>query len=155
MSDYRWAKVLEYKLLCQANHGLFPHLCLVFRLDLNLGHIFACGKSGHWCVSCLTTAQQNTSTKRLEDRHSSGVVLSSVSIEVSSLSLQPQLDSATDLDPSVAACADSFMLDSFKDSDSLAVDLTYSSICGRLRKIVDFWCSFEVLQFILKAIVQG
>ena len=38
-SDYRWAKVLEYKLLCQANHGLFPHLCLVFRLDLNLGHI--------------------------------------------------------------------------------------------------------------------
>ena len=38
-SGYRWAKVLEYKLLCQANHGLFPHLCLVFRFDLNLGHI--------------------------------------------------------------------------------------------------------------------
>ena len=71
------------------------------------------------------------------------------------MSLQPQLDSATDLDPSVAACADSFMLDPFKDPDSLAVDLTYSSIRGRLRKIVDFWCSFEVLQFILKAIVQG
>ena len=69
--------------------------------------------------------------------------------------MQPQLDSATDLDPSVAACADSFMLDSFKDSDCLAVDLTYSFICGGLRKIVDFWCAFEVLQFILKAIVQG
>ena len=39
------------------------------------------------------------------------------------------------------------MLDSFKDADSWAVDLTYSSVHGRL--------TLEVLQFISNVIVQG
>ena len=92
-------------------------------------------------------AQQNPSTKWLEDRHNSGVVLSSSSIEVITLPVQAELDSATNSDPSIAACADFFMLDSFKDADSWAVDLTYSSVHGRL--------TLEVLQFISNAIMQG
>ena len=52
-------------------------------------------------------------TKWPEDRHNSGVVLSSVNIEASSLPSQSELGSAIDSDPSVAACADSFLLDSF------------------------------------------
>ena len=100
-------------------------------------------------------AQQNPSTKWLEDRHNSGVFLSSGSIEVITLPLQAELDSATNSDPSIAAYADFFMLDSFKDSDSWAVDLTYSSIHGRLRKFVDFWHTLEVLQFISNVIMQG
>ena len=92
-------------------------------------------------------AQQNPSTKWLEDRHNSGVVLSSSSIEVITLPVQAELDSATNSDPSIAACADFFMLDSFKDADSWAVDLTYSSVHGRL--------TLEVLQFISNVIMQG
>ena len=59
-------------------------------------------------------AQQNPSTKWLEDRHNSGVVLSSGSIEVITLPVQAELDSAINSDPSIATCADFFMLDSFK-----------------------------------------
>ena len=55
-------------------------------------------------------AQQNTSTKWLEDRLNSGVVLSSGSIEVITLPLQAELDSAIDLDPNIAACADFFII---------------------------------------------
>ena len=51
-------------------------------------------------------------TKWLEDRYNSGVVLSFVNIEASSLPSQSELGSAIDSDPSVAACADSFLLDS-------------------------------------------
>ena len=47
------------------------------------------------------------------------------------------------------------MLDSFKDSGSLAVDSTYSSVRGRLRKFVDFWRTLEVSQFVLNIIMQG
>ena len=68
---------------------------------------------------------------------------------------QSELGSAIDSDPSVAACADSFLLDSFKDSGSLAVDLSYSSVRGRLRKFVDFWRTLEVSQFVLNVIMQG
>ena len=69
--------------------------------------------------------------------------------------MQAELDSATNSDPSIAACANFFMLDSFKDSDSWAIDLTYSSIHERLRKFVDFWHTLEVLQFISNVITQG
>ena len=60
-----------------------------------------------------------------------------------------------DSDPSFAACADVFMLDSLKDADSCAVDLTYSSVHGRLGKFADFWYTLEVLQFISNVIMQG
>ena len=92
-------------------------------------------------------SQQNPSTKWLKDRHNSVVVLSSGSIEVITLPVQAELDSATNSDPGIAACADFFMLDSFKDADSWAVDLTYSSVHGRL--------TLEVLQFISNVIMQG
>ena len=52
-------------------------------------------------------AQQNTSTKWLEDRLNSGVVLS---IEVITLPLQAELDSAIDSDLNIAACADFFII---------------------------------------------
>ena len=58
-------------------------------------------------------------------------------------------------DPSVAACADSFLSDSFKDSGSLVVDLTYSSVRGRLRKFVDSWRALKVFQFVLNVIMQA
>ena len=94
-------------------------------------------------------------TKGLEDRHNSGVVLSSVNIDASSLPSQSELGSAIDSNPSVAAFADSFLVDFFKDSGSLAVDLTYSSVRGRLRKFVVFWRTLEVSQFFLNVIMQG
>ena len=64
---------------------------------------------------------QMKETKRLKFNESlkknkaynSGVVLSFVNIEDSSLPSQSELGSAIDSDPSVAACADSFLLDSF------------------------------------------
>ena len=68
---------------------------------------------------------------------------------------QSELGSAIDSDPSVAACAVNFLLDSFKDSGCLAVDLSYSSVRGRLRKFVDFWRTLEVSQFVLNVIMQG
>ena len=68
---------------------------------------------------------------------------------------QSELGSAIDSDPSVAACADSFLLDSSKDSDSLAVDLSYPSVRGRLGEFVDFWRTLEVSQFVLNVIMQG
>ena len=68
---------------------------------------------------------------------------------------QSELGSAIDSDPSVAACADSFLLDSLKDSDSLAVDLSYPSVRGRLGEFVDFWRTLEVSQFVLNVIMQG
>ena len=119
------------------------------------GTCFVCGKSGHWRASCPTMVQQNTSIKWLADRHNSGVVLSSVNIEASSLPSQSELGSAIDSDPSVAACADSFLLDSLKDSDSLAVDLSCPSVRGRLGEFVDFWRTLEVSQFVLNVIMQG
>ena len=100
-------------------------------------------------------AQQNTTPKWLDDRHNSGVILSSVNIEDSSLPLQSDLVSVLDSDSGIAPCAYSFMLDFFKDSGSLAVDLTYSSVRGRLRKFVDFWRTLEISQFILNVIMQG
>ena len=78
-----------------------------------------------------------------------------VNIEDSSSPLQSDLVSVLDSDPSIAPFSDSFMLDSFNDSGSLAVDLTSSSIRGRLRKFVDFWRTLEVSQFILNVIIQG
>ena len=51
-------------------------------------------------------SQQNPSTKWLKDRHNSGVVLSSGSIEVITFPVQAELDSATNSDPGIAACAD-------------------------------------------------
>ena len=68
---------------------------------------------------------------------------------------QSELDGVLDLDPSTATCADCLILDSIKDSGPLAVDLTYSSVRGRLRKFVDFWRTLEVSQFILNVITQG
>ena len=47
------------------------------------------------------------------------------------------------------------MLDAIKDSGSPAVDLTYSSVRGRLRTFVDFWRTLEVSQFIFKVTMQG
>ena len=94
-------------------------------------------------------------TKWLEERYNSGVVLSFVNIEASSLPSQSELGSAIDSDPSVAACADSFLLDSFGFRQSLAVDLTYSSSSGGLRKFLDFWRTLEVSQFVLNVIMQG
>ena len=91
-----------------------PALVTGYLPRLKPGTCFACGKSGHWRASCPTMAQQNPSTKWLEDRHNSGVVLSSGSIEVITLPVQAELDSATNSDPSIATCADFFMLDSFK-----------------------------------------
>jgi len=69
--------------------------------------------------------------------------------------LQSELDSVLDLDPCSATCADCLTLDAIKDSGPLAVDLTYSSMRGRLRKFVDFWCILEVSQFILNVMMQG
>ena len=69
--------------------------------------------------------------------------------------MKSELDSVLDSDPSTAPCADCFMLDAIKDSGPLAVDLTYSSVRGRLRKFVDFWRTLEVSQFILNVIMQG
>ena len=68
---------------------------------------------------------------------------------------QSELAGAIDPDPSVATCADSFMLDSFKDSGPLAGDLTYSSVRGRLRKFVDLCRPLEISQFVLNVIMQG
>ena len=42
-----------------------------------------------------------------------------------------------------------------KDSGPPAVDLTYSSVRGRLRKFADFWPTLELSQFILNNIMQG
>ncbi|CAH3035619.1 unnamed protein product, partial [Pocillopora meandrina] len=47
------------------------------------------------------------------------------------------------------------LLDSLKDSDSLAVDLSYPSVRGRLGEFVDFWRTLEVSQFVLNVIMQG
>ena len=88
-----------------------------------------------------------------EDPDNLGVVLSSVDIKVISLSLQSELDGVLDLDPCSASCVDCLILDAIKDLGPLAVDLTYSSMRGRLRKFVDFWCTSEVSQFILNVII--
>ena len=68
--------------------------------------------------------------------------------------MQSEVDHSLDLDPSSATCADCLILDSIKDSGPLAVDLTYSSVHGRLRKFVDFWHTLEVSQFIFN-VMQG
>ena len=47
------------------------------------------------------------------------------------------------------------MLNAIKDSGPLAVDLTYSSVRGRLRRSVDFWRTLEVSQLISNVIMQG
>ena len=48
-----------------------------------------------------------------------------------------------------------FMLEFIKYSGQLAIDLTSSSVRGRLRKFVDFWRTLETSQFILNNIMQG
>ena len=69
--------------------------------------------------------------------------------------MQSELDGVLDSVPSTGPCADCFMLDTIKDSGPPAVDLTYSSARGRLRKFAYFWRTLEVSQFILNVIMQG
>ena len=57
--------------------------------------------------------------------------------------LNSELDGVIDLDPNSATCPDCLTLDFIKDSGPLAVDLAYSSVRGRLTKIVDFLMYFE------------
>ena len=69
--------------------------------------------------------------------------------------MQSELDGVLDSVPSTAPCVDCFTLDTVEDSGPPAVDLTYSSVRGRLRKFAYFWRTLEVSQFILNVIMQG
>ena len=69
--------------------------------------------------------------------------------------LQSELNGVLDSDPGTAPCDDCFMLEFIKYSGQLAIDLTSSSVRGRLRKFVDFWRTLEASQFILDNIMQG
>jgi len=62
--------------------------------------------------------------------------VSSVAINVGSLTLKWELDGILDSDPSTTPCAACFMLDSIKDSGPLALELTYSSVRIRLLGLV-------------------